>query len=206
MKIMTSWQKIVWISVVSLLFAGCATTPLDLGISERQWEEFSPEKQQQLLNNYEQIESESSSKSNDNEPYLAVSIHGGEVMMPPFITWTRYREAKIVLAKETCEDSKLESSDTQNHIMLKVCYYGKVLALDPTKYDLATSKGTVSFTWSPLWRRGFAYKNIDTDGYARLKNATIEVKLLSKTVYERKSHKSAKLRQIESYKDNSTNE
>lgn len=186
---MPSSSKLIVFFICAVFCGGCASTsPLALGISEEQWEEFSQEKQDELLHNYSILQAQDKTLTTTDdavetkEPALIIKVHHGQAMLPPFLNWSPYKECKFYLAKNTCSKGTIHSLEAETTIDLKACYFENLLYIDPTKYDPNNTQGTVTFTYSPLWRQGFSYTKIHTDGYVRLKDATVYVKLLTPKV------------------------
>lgn len=172
--------------VACLFLVGCAVNiPEKLGVSDLEWESYSKEKQKNLLANYERMMKEHGSESKGQEededskgPFLEVSIYDGKIMFPPsFINWQTYQPVRINIFKGECRNVELRSAaDSNSKTMLGVCFRDNILYLDSSHYDLTKKIGTVSIYHSPLWLSGFAYKEINSTGYVKLSNVTVEIK------------------------------
>ena len=160
--------------------SGCATSPVQLGIATAEWSTYSLEQQQKILDDakkYFKYHARVSKKyTRVTGECLEVAVHSGQVMLPPFSDWTDYKPVYFTIFKGQCRDIALEQAAAEFQTELRVCYYGNVLYLDPSHYDLTKYKGSVSIHSSPLWLSGFSYKGINSSGYVRLKNVTIKVK------------------------------
>jgi hypothetical protein len=176
----------------AILLVGCSSIPTSqtLGISDSEWGKYSVEEQQQLMANYQQISdqkevlTEKQSKQNKSskakQPMasngsLVVGIHSGKVMMAPFTDWQEYKPVVFNIKKGECKEVLLAKSDASSQVELGVCYKEKTLYLDPSKYDLAKQFGSITFNYSPLWNQGFTYTNINSSGFVRLQDVTVEI-------------------------------
>lgn len=171
--------------VIAFFITGCAHGPKKLGVSDLEWSSYSSEKQQRLLENYDQIVKERAKitgqeTANAQHDSLAVNIHDGKVMMPPaFINWQYYQPVSVTIADGECRDVELKHrTDEDIKTSLIMCYHNDVLYLDPSRYDLTKKLGTVRIHATPLWLSGFNYQGIHSQGYVRLNNVTVEVKLV----------------------------
>jgi GH15 family glucan-1,4-alpha-glucosidase len=166
--------------LVVLFLYGCAISPVQLGIAPTEWSTYSLEQQQKILDDsakyFKYHARISKRKANAKGECLEIAIHSGQVMLPPFSNWSDYKPAHFTIFKGQCRDIVLEQAAEEVSTELGVCYYGNVLYLDPSHYDLKLYKGSVSIHSSPLWLSGFSYKGISSGGYVRLKNVTIRVK------------------------------
>lgn len=176
-------KRLSVVVAVALVLSGCATNPQSLGISANAWQKMSADKQQQLLDNYNKIQSNQVLPRQEavgaNQAMVEMTIQGGSVYFPPFIERSSYREQTLTVVKGTCNTVPLESIDAGKSIDFSVCYYDKTLYLDPSRYDLEKQPGSAQLVYSPIWKRGFAYHGVSTFGYARLKDATIHIKQFS---------------------------
>ena len=174
-------ERLLVISVV-LFLSGCVSMPVNLGISDSEWSSYSLEKQKKMLADsarfFKYHNSVIKKKKNDNANgvFLEVDIHSGQVMMPPFSNWLDYRPVSFIIFKGQCRDIILEQSTDKNlQTELGVCFYGNVLSLDPSRYDLEKYKGSINAHSSPLWLTGFSYRGVSSSGYVRLKDVTIKI-------------------------------
>lgn len=180
------------LSLLILLLSGCAITPQDLGISEQQWKKYDQSKREQLLSDYKTLqktnelnddslkEQYQSLKNNTySGNYLRVRIYDGEALMPPFTDWYRYNATTFDIIPNSCTNTLLEQgSDNSDDIKisLRACYMNNVLFLDPKRYTSKDGLGTVRFAYSPLWGQGFTYRNINSNGYVKLKDVSVSIK------------------------------
>ena len=178
-------------AVIILFLSGCASVsvPVKLGITESEWMNISKDKKQILFSNYEQSIKERNQFIKNKKDYvgsvfLEIAIHSGQVMMPPFDYWQDYKPVKFIIFKDQYRDIILQSPiDKKSFVELGVYFYENKLYLDPSRYDLAKKNGSISINFSPLWPSGFSYKGINSSGYVRLNNVTIEI--ISKNAEER---------------------
>jgi len=172
--------------VAPLFLLGCAANiPEKLGVSDLEWTSYSQDKQKNLLAVYERMMKERESEAEKQEAnktlsgsFLAVSIYGGKIMFPPsFINWQNYKPVRFTIFKGECHNIEMmQSSGSDVKTELGVCFYGNILYLDSSRYDRTKKAGSVSIYYSPLWLTGFAYKDINSSGYVRLSNVTVEIK------------------------------
>lgn len=161
-----------------LSLVGCAVSPEELGISRQQWNKYSQQKQQKILTahrNLLQARRKESSTSIGNS-WLQVSIKDGLVMMPPFIERYQYAPGTFRIRKGVCQRIALHNYKSLNSVRLDCCYKNDILFLDSSRYEIDKKDGTIRLYFSPLWKQGFVYKNISSNGYARLHNVTIKIK------------------------------
>jgi hypothetical protein len=179
---MNKFFSFVSIVLLCALFTACSVVPPQtmMGFSDQEWESFNKEKKQRLLNNYHKVQEESSknqeSTTDNGENVLMVTLSSGEVMMPPFEQSSPYQKVSFELGEGSCRDQALLNPKGDKQILLKVCYKNKALHLDPSNYDPEKSEGTLTLYFSPLWKEGFIYHNINTTGYARLQKADLSIK------------------------------
>ncbi len=171
--------------LIYLLLVGCAANiPEKLGISDLEWESYSPSKQKALLANYERLlheweksKIEPEEKKVRSGSFLMVSIYDGQVMFPPtFLNWQGYQRVHFNVFKDECSNVEIKSLATSEvKTQLSVCFRNNTLYLDSSRFDPAKKDGTATIHYSPLWLHGFAYKEINSSGYAKLNNVTVEV-------------------------------
>ncbi len=178
-------QKFRTLIVIAILLflSGCASVsiPTKLGMTEVEWSSYTPDKQEVLLANYEKFAAENKyikdkESTVANDMFLEIGIHDGKVMMPPFNGWQDYNPTKFIISKDQCRSIVLQQpTDETAHTELEVCFNGNALYMDPSHYDLTKKNGTISINFSPLWLSGFSYKGINSSGYVRLNNVTVEI-------------------------------
>jgi len=178
-------------SLLSLFFLfGCAMSPNKLGIPESEWKSYDKAKQEKILADYKNLntietiddqkekdEYESIKNSTYFGPLLKVRVYGGEAMLPPFTGWQHYTSNTFDIIPGTCINAPLiaVNGDEKSRVDLRACYKNNVLMLDPSHYDLNKKEGTIRLPYSPLWNYGFTYHGIYTNGYVKLKNASVTV-------------------------------
>lgn len=191
--------SLIIVTILGLFLSGCTTfSPQQMGISDAEWKSYGKEKQAKLLADYQEIYAEHYGKKtpdansddsdiNQTDLYgnnfadgsLQIKISGGTAMLPPFVYRQAYQPAEFVIAADECQNVMLSVSDNTKPAALRVCYKNNILALDPSAFDKTKKDGTVTINYSPLWVDGFTYKNINSDGLVRLKNAAITIKKVS---------------------------
>lgn len=173
--------------VISIL-GGCSTInyPETLGLSNTQWQSLSQDQQATLIASSKSIEQQSApllqkKPTATDTTFLAVKISGGKVMMPPFNSWVSYQPAAFTITSDECKDIELLAKTGEGKVTLRSCWQRNILFVDPSRYDTTKKMGSINIYFSPLWVQGFAYTGINTSGYARLRNATIEIKQHAKS-------------------------
>jgi len=172
----------ILLTFVVIFLSGCAVAPERLGISEATWNKYPPAKQKELRNLYYQAEKireeQKKSPGTSLQKPLFVTIHDGKILMPPFAAWYSYQTKSFVINKETCLDNEISQIKGEEKINLRTCYKKGILYLDPSQFEQEKILGTVQFLYNPLWEQGMSYKNINTTGYVKLKNATVTIQEL----------------------------
>lgn len=168
----------------TLFLAGCSGVPY--GITDDQWKSMSLVRMKELQENYVRIREERSQENihqsrlriTKKTPSLEVQVEGGTVKMPPFDKSFAYKPAKLIVYQGHCQSVQLWQQQGDKKIALEICYLGDVLYVDPSKYEYQWRHGSLRFNYVPLWRAGFEYKSVTSQGYASLKNANIKIKTL----------------------------
>lgn len=168
------------------MLVGCAANiPEKLGISDLEWESYSPGKQKVLLANHESMTKEWENKIAEPEeqkalsgPFLEVSIYDGKVMFPPsFVNWQSYQPVRFNIFKDECRNVEIkQSAEDELKTELGACFRDNILYLDSSRFDPTKKAGTVTIHYSPLWLNGFTYKEVNSSGYVKLNNVTVGVK------------------------------
>jgi hypothetical protein len=171
-----------------VLPVACTTTqfsPYELGISDKAWQKLSPQKQQEIIQKNQNVITNMESQAPTGNSCLTITVADGKAKMPPF-NMGRYafQPAKFNISEGSCTSFDLTTKDKTNSSSPYACYRNNVLMLDPSKYAEDKMYGTVKIYKTPLWEEGFTYTNINTTGYAELRNATIIVKERQKTPAE----------------------
>lgn len=178
--------KIFSILTMSLGLAACATNPSQLGLTPQQWQSMSASEQQAAIATYraskrEQQASMATDASSTNGEKIQVTLSRGEAMMPPFTKASPFKPVQFEIAVGRCKDVTLESLSGRQQVVLTACYKNKLLYLDPSHYQAQYVIGTAELPYSPLWSRGFDYAHVNTFGYVRLSDVSLNVKLIQAT-------------------------
>lgn len=160
------------------LLAACAG-PTQLGFSQQEWQAMTPEKRQQLTEQY-RAQHGYKPETVYAGPKIQVRLFDGKAAMPPFAEKYRFSPAGFTMKPGKCSSVELESANSNNSTEMKVCYDGVHLSLDPSKYDPDKKMGTAHFAYTPLWLAGFTYTDVTSSGYVDLENASITIKALNK--------------------------
>jgi hypothetical protein len=188
-----SFSKKLILIFLFLFAAGCATSPQKLGIPDKDWQKYNETEQKELLESYKQI-SEANAKedavtaakyygkdSSYNGPYLTVKVSGGEALLPPFADWQSYKPVSFKVYPNSCmsvllEQNRASENTKKSGAFLRACYKDSIFFIDPSLYEFDKREGTLRITYSPLWEQGFSYHGAYTNGYIKLKNATVYIK------------------------------
>lgn len=164
-----------------LLLVSCAGEKEMLGMSSKKWSQIDETKREELLANYSKIQNLQKKQIAKSSSRLNVKVYGGTVLMQPDLVDRKYKPLTFTLLDGTCHDTKIEDAlhDEGKSTSLIACYLDNILYIDPTRYDLDKPFGTVTLYSSPFWEDGFSYHNVSTYGYAKLKNSTIEIKMVN---------------------------
>lgn len=166
--------------IFGLLFcmAGCAVTPEDLGISQQQWAKYSENEQQRILAEHKSVSAakRKAPRAEAGDNWLQVSIKDGLVKMPPFTRRYKYIPVTFRIKLGTCQKILLHTYNGAHSVKLDCCYKDNVLLLDPSRYKIDKWDGSIRLYYSPLWKNGFIYKKINSDGYVYLYDVTIKIK------------------------------
>lgn len=170
--------RILAIIVFVLPLAACVT-PTKLGISEAQWQGYAPEERQRIKSGYYEILKDkfaSDQKSAPDGTSVSVRLAGGQTSMPPFAEKYRYAPIELNVFNGECQNTVLKEQNGDKTVKLQVCYIGKTLFVDPSRYDPAKRLGSIQLHYSPIWDRGFTYRNVSSTGYAQLKDVNVTVR------------------------------
>jgi hypothetical protein len=166
---------------IFLLLGGCATSPTTLGISEAQWKSYSKAQKNEILQNYREIHNtqepaQTSPSASDNDTTISITIQGGKIMMPPFTQAQEYLPVTFTMTNGRCKRLSVYQTNQTQAISLDACYQNKILYLDPSRYDITKSKGSLIFNSIPFWEHGFTYRDVSSSGYAQLTHVDITIK------------------------------
>src|SRR3990167_10633828 len=128
----------------TLVLVGCASQR-QLGFSDQQWQQMSPKLQQRLLANYTQIKRQTPLPEKVYAgPRLMVYLLKGKALMPPtFDQSYSFQVKQFELSPGECHVLPLLSIDTNHSTQLQVCYDGVTVQMDPSRYELDKSHGTI---------------------------------------------------------------
>lgn len=163
-----------------LLLTGCTPGPTQLGVSAQQWQSMSDQQRQQILQGYQQIQNQPRNDTVYAGPKIVVSLAEGTAMMPPFVQPHPYHPVQFALKPGECLHVPLESANSNQSVNLPACYNGLVLALDPSRYDPILGGGSLRFNYTPVWKRGFAYNGVSSQGYVRLSKVNVIIHAMAK--------------------------
>jgi len=185
---LTSCSYYLGICLACISLSACNTfTPHALGISDAEWTKINKNKQNELRTLYytqqerdvKMMEVYKKNAALNFKNRIQVRVFDGTAIMPPFTTWYSYQITPFIVIPGTCVDHPLQKipGKKDEQIMLRACYQNGTLFLDPSKIDQQKMTGTITFHYSPIWDQGFTYQNVNTSGYVRLKNASVEIKI-----------------------------
>jgi len=157
-------RRLLLILPIFALLASCAG-PTQLGFSQQEWQSMTPQKRQQLSDQYRALSS-----------YKPATVYAA---MPPFAEKYRFAPSEFSIKPGKCKHVQLSSVDSTHYTEMKVCYDGLHLSLDPSKYDPTKIMGTAHFAYNPLWLSGFSYSDVTSSGYVNLEDTTVSIKALN---------------------------
>jgi hypothetical protein len=172
-------QVIVMLGVLSL--TGCAT-PGRLGISENEWQNYSPDQQAKIKAGYYELlrNKLDSTKGIADGSVLHVKISGGQVNMPPFAQLYNYTPIEFDITSGESRTITFKEENGKKKVDVKALYSNKTLYLDPSRYDVMKRIGSIQLHYSPIWDRGFSYQNVSSSGYAHLTNVNVALRKYDK--------------------------
>lgn len=168
--------------LIFIFLSGCANvSPNKLGISQSDWDEYSPAKKDQLVSAYEQTQKRKRTADvSSGSGVLSVHIEGGKALLPPYTNLTAYQPTTFTVKQGNCEKKipimPVEGSDQPGH--LEVCYKSDTLYLDPSPYDPNLFLGSLAFPYMPTWKRGFTYLHVNSAGLLKLTDVNIFLRQL----------------------------
>lgn len=170
--------RVLLLLLASSLLAACAT-PMRLGISEAEWNNYGPEERQRIKSGYYEVLKSSVNDSENVVPdgsTLHVKLYGGQIALPPFANLCNYLPVEFDIMSGDCQKIELQESNGDNKVSMKICYRNKTLYLDPSRYDPSKKIGSIQLHYSPIWDRGFTYQNVSSTGYVHLTNVNVAVR------------------------------
>lgn len=171
------FRILITLTATFLLFA-CAT-PMRLGISEAEWNNFSPEEKSKIKKGYYEIQKTRLHSRETVIPdgtKLHVTIYGGVVNVPPFANKVSYSPVEFDIENGTRQIVSIRELNGDNKISMIAAYQNKTLFLDPSRYDPEKKEGSIQLHYSPIWDRGFTYENVSSTGYVYLSKVNVTVK------------------------------
>lgn len=164
--------KHVCLLLIWVFLTGCSTvSPNRLGISESDWEQYSPAKKDQLILAYEQTQQHKKTvHASAGSGVLFVRIQDGEALLPPYMSLTAYTPVTFKVRQGDCHKKIAIHPDNTDAEAgkLEVCYKDDTLYLDPSPYDPNLSLGALRFPYMPIWKRGFTYPSVTSTGLLKL--------------------------------------
>jgi len=163
--------------VILLCLSGCVTvTPHKLGISQEDWDQYSPAKQDQLLSAYEETQQrKKATRIKSGSGVLAVRIEEGKILLPPYTVPVAYQPILFDIKEGQCRKKFSVEPVDESHKAgtLEACYQDDTLYLDPSPYNPQLSLGSLQFPYLPAWKRGFMYPNVSSTGLLQLTDTNI---------------------------------
>jgi hypothetical protein len=174
--------RLLFILILAFSLSGCASR-VALGISESEWQNYSPDERHKMTASYfKMLKSKvyDSDQAGSENSAVAVCISGGQVKMPPaFNELYAYKPVEFVIANGDCVPVMVNQLKGDRSIKMQACYRNKTLYLDPSRYDFTKKFGSIQLHYSPIWKRGFTYQKVSSDGYVRLTNVDVAVKVVN---------------------------
>lgn len=172
--------KVIVTLLTCALLTACVT-PMRLGMSETEWESYSPQERQKIKQGYYQIlktSTKSQAKPSDGSK-LQVHLSSGKVGMPPFSSLYPYNPVSFEVQNGHCKDISISEENGDKKVTMKACYQGKTLYLDPSHYDTAKRQGSIQLHYSPIWDRELTYNGVSSSGYVHLTNINVTLKRIN---------------------------
>lgn len=166
--------KRLYFLFILLFLSGCATvSPNRLGISQSDWDQYSPAKKDQLILAYDQTQSHKKTVHvKAGKGVLSVRIEGGEALLPPYTNLVRYEPVAFTVRQGDCHKKinvqKVDAVEDEEPGKLEFCYKDDTLYLDPSPYNPSLSLGSLQFPFMPIWKRGFTYPDVTSTGLLKL--------------------------------------
>lgn len=171
------------LSIFFLCLSGCMTvTPHKLGISQADWDQYSPSKKDQLSSAYKETQQRKKTiRIKSGSGVLAVHIEGGRILLPPYTVPVAYQPISFDIKEGQCRKKfSVEPVDeTHKAGALEACYQNDTLYLDPSPYNPQLSLGSLQFPYLPAWKRGFMYPSVSGAGLLQLTNTNIFLQQLA---------------------------
>jgi hypothetical protein len=172
--------KCLIIFISAVLLAACATvTPNSLGISQDQWNQYTPEQKREMNKGYREVQKQAKQKQEiSSNSTLSVNIYGGQILLPPFTYLKDYQPIAFAIKEGDCNVKLpvIEKNNPQIKTTLKVCYKNNVLFLDPSPYLPSQAQGSIQLHHMPTWTRGFTYPGISSTGLVKLTGVNVFIK------------------------------
>ncbi len=168
--------RLISLLLIVLFLSACAT-PNTLGISKAEWNNYSPVEREKIKSGYYAILRGEGKikKSVSDGSRVQVKISGGKIKLPPFANLENYIATNFLIRDGQCKTVQISEATAKNTIPMKVCYLNKTLYLDPSRYEIEKSVGSIQLHYSPIWDRSFTYKDVSSSGYVHLTGVNITV-------------------------------
>jgi len=172
-------HRTLLVLVLSAFLAACATHAERYGFSKSQWQALAAGERKAIKKDYKHLRKEALTEPVAQAgPEIAVMVSEGTAAMPPFEARFTYIPIHFQLFPGHCRKILLNALDHHHDTVLGACYDGKILTIDPSRYDAHKSHGSLFLNYNPLWQQGFLYSHVNTSGYVRLHNANVVVSVL----------------------------
>jgi hypothetical protein len=164
-------------SVTLLLLSGCAATPSSLGLTKEHWDAASPAEKQCWMSAYGNYKQQHLILPGDvgGDNNIKISISGGTATFPPNFAPLNYQRVSDSLPNGACHVENVYAATSKAQTKLYICYAKNTVAIDPSRYDISTTDGSLILTDNPMWDEGFVYSNMNTSGYVKFSDVTIKI-------------------------------
>lgn len=167
--------------IAILCLFGCQTIdPKNFGLSENEWQKLSQEKKAKLESKFWLVKKQHifSSKIAYKTKYkeLELKFVNGKALMWPSNRKENIKPFSTTISSGNCKI--LDLKNKENSTNLEICYNGRVLSIDPSKYLSKYSNGSVNITQHHLWQQGLMYSNLKSNGYAKLSELNLLVRVV----------------------------
>lgn len=159
----------------SASLAGCVSHT-QMGINNDQWRLLNDKQKQDYVARYRQIQRYQNHRQyQPGASRISVQISGGTANMAPSFDANPFYATKFQLRDGQCRQVPLIAVQKATQANLTACYIKQVLSLDPSRYKVQDQEGTLFLNYNPVWRHGFTYYGLDSNGYVGLDNVDIKV-------------------------------
>lgn len=168
--------------LTALMVSACSSPYQELALPKVAWQGYSAHRKAALLQAHQSVlkirQAQAKKAKIYAGPDISIYIYNGTAKMPPYTNRYHFSTVRVRFKPGQCKDVPLTSIDTNHHVLLKACFDGLQLAVDPSPYRLDAATGSLFFPYNPLWERGMTYDHLSSQGRVALKGASLTIKAL----------------------------